>query len=607
MGPASSTRSKTSSTAPRRMGSVSEKSRSKQQYYWNVLPTELRIWILKLLAEPISEEDDACQPYTKSTYAVVCKEWRDYFEQINFRHLIIHQYDVSVLTEILQGRRRKLVKWIWLRLELPWYSCSVCRTKEIPKEIRSHISLFTKALVGLLTTLSSWRDEEVCSEGITLELSAHSPSDRHHFFRELRDRHKDTAWSKEVKDIDVEHNGHGWTQGFRIEDPDSDAISRVFGSGSLGLRLDFRAAPVRNLSPQSRNSTKPSTTQSRSWKPRYDSHKKSTQTTAPRRKLPEVSVIKAFVLRRQFYRIFSMSIAITPIVESLTQLREFIYEPLRHADEKHDDQNFFRRLSEQHNLFANVFSTRKETLKRICIFDGCYRDREDWVFNEIEAHHTNELVSAAFHRAQEARVEARKRLSASLALVSKNFEELHASPTVDAKYFFFQFPPGDEHPYEDNLVPKFDEWTRLRYLSLTAYPQNQQDCSHLLHSAAIAAWRMPQLQVMELWNAKLVECWDSNSGSAFIFRYERKSETGLPKIVLQTSWNYSLEETTIQAWIKVARGHIKYFRELECECLSISPDKENFKKWQIVKLLALKGRMLNQTTLQQMEWEAERY
>lgn len=384
--------------------------------------------------------------------------------------------------------------------------------------------------------------------------------------KELQDRKNDTAWSKE--DAYVVHYGHGWSEGVRPSGS-YDGVERVF-SDRFGLQLHFRAIPIRH--------------------PKIPgSRRKKRMIPAPRRRLPGVSVIKAFVLRRHYYRSFSISKAIKPIVESLTELKEFIYEPIRHADTRSDGA-FYQRLPAQNELFSETFSKRKETLRKVCIFDGCYRDREDWGFNEVEHSFVSERFSRWHRETLDSMADERKRLTTSLALRSRTLEELYASPTVDARRFFFPIPPRTEYDV--------DEWPRLKYLSLSAYFQTEQEFSQMLRSAAEAARRMPQLQVMELWS--------SRREIAFVFRYERKSETGMPRIVLRSSWAGNLSETVIKAWDEVALGHTKYFQYLERKCLHLSLEREEF-KWQMLSLLALKGRMLNRTTLLQMEAEAKRY
>lgn len=102
-------------------------------------------------------------------------------------------------------------------------------------------------------------------------------------------------------------------------------------------------------------------------------------------------------------------------------------------------------------------------------------------------------------------------------------------------------------------MQKCISFPNLESIALTSQEYLQPDqpgINDLLRKAAIAAMRMPKLQIMELWN-----CID---GHAAIFRYESTgtAESSASRITWRSSWDFPLEELrrnrVIMAWEKVA-------------------------------------------------------
>ena len=489
--------------------------------------------VLEMLIEPNNKQlTSSWRQHNQSTYAAVCREWQYFFERTNFQHLTIHQSDLLKLGRIVQGQRRMFVKWIWLRLELPEYDCERCNKQESSEEIQSHNFVFTNAIWDLFAILSTWEKKGefgVGERGPTLELSAHSPSDSKHFCKELDSRINDTVWSGSKGGPKKRHHdrAHGWRKGRQIRRPEDDAKMRVFGHPN-GLKFDLRAPSARKM----------------------------------RRTLPKVRVIKSLVVRRQFYRAFSVAKALQPIIQCLTQLENFTYEPWRGIDTKSHSGRAIRDM-EHHLLFLDVFKYRR-SLRRVSIFEN---------FNR-----------ALYGGRQR---ECYTLLGKDLARSSRNFEELHASLNVDAKDFFHAFWPG-QNPKEKKGV----EWKNLKYLALTSHSLNPWDYDQLVQAAAAAAQRMPQLEIMELWNGV--------KGYSCIFRYERRVDQ--PRIQLLSTWGGQLGAQARACWGVVARGHSSR-HELQAEpfCLNASLITSHVS---VLHYLVLKRRLLNETSLQQMQMEA---
>ncbi|ROW16572.1 hypothetical protein VPNG_01468 [Cytospora leucostoma] len=374
---------------------------------WKCLPLELRLMILENLRHSRIEhiQDNARPRYGLSAYTAVCGEWQHFFEEVNFKHLILRQSDIPEFERIVQGSRRTFVKWIWLRMVLPKYDCDKCNEKESLDEVRSHNYLFTKAIWNLFEILSVWGKKgevNVTKAGVTLELSAHSPSDAMHSCKELKSRIKDTAWGESKRGPLRKYTDktHGWIKGRQVRRPSDDAKIRVFGPPS-GLGFDLRA-----------------------------------RLTRKKRIPPRVDIVGRLVVRRQFYRHFSVTKALYPIFKSLTQLRQFTYEPWRGIDTRNVSGRTIRD-DQHHVLFSDAFKYRR-SLRIVSIFED---------FN-------NQVFHPNIER------ERSRILGQDLARSSRHFEELHVALNVDARDFFHAFWPG-----QGPNLGKGMQWNNLKMFS----------------------------------------------------------------------------------------------------------------------------------------------
>jgi hypothetical protein len=118
---------------------------------WNDLPSELRLQILQHVS--------AGEEYSRHLheYAVVCSEWRYFFEEEIFRNLSVnwgqrnvYQPDIGSmetprlvqLAEYTKGRnahRRAYVRHIFLRIDLGTYTCPDCFSPEFMAEQKWYV------------------------------------------------------------------------------------------------------------------------------------------------------------------------------------------------------------------------------------------------------------------------------------------------------------------------------------------------------------------------------------------------------------------------------------------------------------------------------------
>lgn len=62
-------------------------------------------------------------------YATVCREWQEVIEQKNFSRLTLTLSRIASLRDMVY-RQRRLVRYIWLCMELQEYDCSQCEDLE---------------------------------------------------------------------------------------------------------------------------------------------------------------------------------------------------------------------------------------------------------------------------------------------------------------------------------------------------------------------------------------------------------------------------------------------------------------------------------------------
>lgn len=419
---------------------MAEISTNGQSTGWSRLPTELHDMILERSTWPThSEARSLTEPHQLAVLATVSRDWKDFFEANLFQRLTLKtDVDIATFADMVQGRRRAYVEWIWLRVELPMYDCQQCHRLETREDIQAHQVIFTNLVWHLYDVLSRWKTKDVRNADITLELSAHSPSDAHHFNKDLRFRLHDTAWDRWDDRPVSPHNDpfHGWRDGKKVKTIPLDAKLRVFG---CGLHFDYTLPSIRRL----------------------------------RMRLPRVSVVSSLVIRRQFPRTFMVHNALHPMIRSLTRLRDFTYEPWRGPHSLYQQRQDWSYAF----LAKETIKSRRKTLKKVSIFQN---------YDEI-FHRGSRIASIYRHNA---RVFAHW-----LARTSHHLEELHVANNIDAVDFFYPFYPKAPPSQRRWMV-----WRNLINLSLTTQYLAPGDTDLMIRTAAEAATRMPQLKIMEIWN-----------------------------------------------------------------------------------------------------------
>jgi hypothetical protein len=190
---------------------------------WPSLPADIRLLML---------DEISGQKYRGwAQCAAVCKEWQAILEPKNFSRLTLQPSCLDDL-EILVVRQRPLVRHIRLNIDLPRYACPTCKRNDTMSTHKS--TIFRRAILSLFSILSNWQP----AGPLALELSASSPSDSQHWFKNycFGPGHGDTRdWTQQEKAIRWHDPKHGWVDGQQIETPDPSAIMRLFSLLCLNI------------------------------------------------------------------------------------------------------------------------------------------------------------------------------------------------------------------------------------------------------------------------------------------------------------------------------------------------------------------------------------
>lgn len=140
---------------------------------WHSLPAELRSHILRYAIEAAQQKP---RWHHLSAYAVVCSEWQELVEPVNFASLKLVSADLSDFETLVNGRRRAWLRHVWLKVDLPKYGKKKNCVPETDEEQQDNDIHFTTDIQSLFELLARWPVED-CPAGLELELSARSPSD----------------------------------------------------------------------------------------------------------------------------------------------------------------------------------------------------------------------------------------------------------------------------------------------------------------------------------------------------------------------------------------------------------------------------------------------
>lgn len=217
---------------------------------WTTLSYETRLIILNMVFARLSapEEHQPAGRLLRRTpglipsHALVCRDWFEFFERETYRNIFVTQASLENIRR-LNRRQQSLVRYLWVKVDLATYDCPDCvgysseSSEKLPKY---NAALVEDAIKRTFHILRSWDTEQrPGAPGLSLEISACSPSDMEHAF--CNDLHFDTSpfdvhGPLERNRPEISHPGHGWLQGRRTGPPSLPSIN--LAGGFLSCTVD---------------------------------------------------------------------------------------------------------------------------------------------------------------------------------------------------------------------------------------------------------------------------------------------------------------------------------------------------------------------------------
>ncbi|KAI1089263.1 hypothetical protein F5B19DRAFT_382671 [Rostrohypoxylon terebratum] len=272
------------------------------------------------------------------------------------------------------------------------------------------------------------------------------------------------------------------------------------------------------------------------------------------RSLPKVDFVTRLIIPRQFYRpIPNMDV----ILRSLPELTTFRYEP------------WYPITTDRAWLHESDFMAILAALPpKVTRFSG-YKD-------------SNAVLNAGITE------KIYPNPGLKLFDISKRLKELDISFLIDARSFFIHF----------TKIEKKDKtsWDNLEGLTITSNVFSPRpkttDVDELLIAASQAAYRMPKLQMMELWSGK--------RGEARIFRYTRLEDNSLIEWYDSGPLSPYIRPNVRNAWKRVAEKYIR--GQLVFKGRKI-PHQAIRSRASVLPYLIRRDRTLTCGSLQQILWE----
>ncbi|KLJ06024.1 hypothetical protein EMPG_10549 [Blastomyces silverae] len=350
------------------MAHDAKRARTRTSASWTSLPAELRLIILEEISRQKHRGWASC--------AAVCKEWQAFIEEKNFRRLTLQ---TSCLDELqyMVIRQRGLVQHICLNIKLPRYTCLSCRQEESESFISRNNSIIRDAMVKLYSVLSTWQP----AGRLILEITAYSPSDSQHWFKNHRfgpenNYEGDFALSQEAT-TRWHDPKHGWVNGQQVGAPCAPAILRIFSPLCLFLPKN----------------------------------------------LPEVHAVTGLVIRREVRRqIYPPTLRL--LCERLPRLGSIVYEPWRLWP-------VLWKIMFDREMASTIQDALSSHIRTVSIFE----DSDDQL---ALARRTDTVYPSAI----DTNPVADHMLLIAFTSRSRDFEHLSISYMIDARQFFYFCQPS---------------------------------------------------------------------------------------------------------------------------------------------------------------------
>lgn len=485
-------------------------------------------------------------------YVLTCKEWQAALEKHNFSRLTLHQNCISSL-ERLAVERQRLIRRLWLRIELRRYNCSICNEDNHGGPNSGSGMIARKAIMKLFLVLSEWNRS--LSDGLTLEISIHSPSDSRHTYRGLHTTHLPSTHDVIDHPDGVVFHQHNHAAGV-LEQAGTLPIFAFLGSHFNRLFSDILINfPTR---------------------------------------LPLVACITDFQIRRHTRRQLSAS-GLKSILISFPNLRNLslevwnsfptVYHEFPAQEGRRPYSSSIRwhfgheKQLQTYMIFTEYVSwlggVLTASVRTLSVFEDFVADPTNPFSHPVHPGNDSHETTAAGY---------------TLATKSPQLEYLSSSFLIEASGFFDCFSDRPEL-----FCPN------LTGLALTSYHLNLSGCptsiNSMLKAAACAVRRMPKLRKLEIWNGAV--------DTAGVFRFVRGDDESCG-ITWCGTWRLPLDEASIDAWRLTALKGSKRTSGLTVDIKVILANGIK-NHGDAIARLGLDGRVIQANSLHQIRSEAGFY
>ncbi|KAJ4269927.1 hypothetical protein NW762_001598 [Fusarium torreyae] len=519
----------------------------------------------KLLAKVLNLVANEAQQSRIASYATVNKSWQSFFEVKTFQSLFIEQDDLENFERIVVNKRRQYVKHIWLRIDLheatttykvPPRPSTTFLSKMgqliLPCQRLGHVwgpatedCTFTMSICRLWRILSKWETRSgESSQGLTLELMADKPTPKTKLYpykdysaTEKTDSYKEYLATGSIESYKSSKDVHSVYVNLYELDKNLGPIFTNWWRGVLNDLFGFR--------PLSLGYSK--------------NHEVWHNGDYEIPQLPKVPVVTKFLTRKPQFREIHAS-ALDKIIQSLPCVENISIERWR-SPVLAREQHWCKDAAVPFGI------SLPPSIKTLSLYG-----ETSYVFNSWSADMVNTMA-----------------LANALQQYGKHLENLSVSHLIDAKDFFSAFWPTNS----DSMTESLPEWHHLRTLSLTSEiltTDTKQDTNNLLCAAARAAKKMPNLQLLELWNGKKKQ--------ACVFRY--RVAASVNAITWLGTHVDTPDRQVIEAWNKtsMARGRsdLRAFAiRLDCE--------EIISAGTVLRYLDLRSQIMHPVSGYRTAWE----
>ncbi|KAI8715762.1 F-box domain-containing protein [Fusarium sp. LHS14.1] len=137
---------------------------------WQLLPPELRLMVLDLLADdPAPKKKTKFSKYPLTQYSLVCRDWQIFFERLLYRRLCVDRASLYNFKHFVH-RQRCFVKHIRLNVDVKAFE-HLARKKFDMGFLSYESSNLSETLKYLFRILSCWQPEFICSKDLTFEIT----------------------------------------------------------------------------------------------------------------------------------------------------------------------------------------------------------------------------------------------------------------------------------------------------------------------------------------------------------------------------------------------------------------------------------------------------